>query len=54
MTFDPSHVRPWAWQEINGKAESVAGVNEADYLCWNLLAAGPRGRRYGCGEGEVL
>ena len=23
-------------------------VNEADYLCWNLLAAGSRGRRRTC------
>ena len=36
MTFDFSHVLPWAWQEVKGETGSV---NEADYLCWNLLAA---------------
>ena len=29
---------PWVWQEVKGEALS-------DYRCWNLLAAGPRGRR---------
>ena len=46
VTFDPSHVLPWAWQEVEGEAVSV---NEVDYHCWNLLAAGPRGGRRGRG-----
>ena len=47
MTFDPAHVLPWAWREVKGNAESV---NEADYRCWNFLAAWSRGRlRGGCG-----
>ena len=40
VTFDPSHVLPWAWQEVEGEAVSVI---EVDYHCWNLLAAGLRG-----------
>ena len=36
MIFDFSHVLPWASQEVKGETGSV---NEADYLCWNLLAA---------------
>ena len=34
----------WAWQEVKGEAVSV---NEAVFRCWNLLEAGPRGRRRG-------
>ena len=37
---------PWAWQEVEGEAVSV---NEVDYHCSNLLAAGPRGGRRGRG-----
>ena len=39
VTFDPSHVLPWAWQEV--KCEAVS-VNEADY---QLEFAGSRGER---------
>ena len=38
VSLDPSHVLPWVWQEVKGEALS-------DDHCWNLLAAGPRGRR---------
>ena len=41
----------WAWQEVEGEAVSV---NEVDYHCWNLLAAGPRGGRRGRGVGVVV
>ena len=53
MTFDPSHVLPWAWQEVKGEAVSVNDA-DTDYRCWNLLAAGPRGRRQGRGVGVVV
>ena len=49
--FDLSHVLPWAWQEVEGEAVSV---NEVDYHCWNLLAAGLRGGRRRRGVGVVL
>ena len=42
---------PWAWQEVEGEAVSV---NEVDYHCSNLLAAGPRGGRQGRGVGVVV
>ena len=45
MTFDFSHVLPWAWQEVKGETGSV---NEADYLCSNLLKVA--GTSSGCGE----
>ena len=51
VTFDPSHVLPWAWQEVEREAVSV---NEVDYHCWNLLAAGPTGGRRGRGVGVVV
>ena len=51
VTFDPSDVLLWAWQEV--KIETVS-VNESDYLCSNLLAAGPRGKRRGRGVGFVF
>ena len=51
VTFDPSHVLRWAWQEVEGEAMSV---NEVDYHCWNLLAAGPRGGRRGRGVGVAV
>ena len=51
VTFDPTHVLPSAWQNVNFEAVSV---NMADYLCWNLLAAGPRGRQRGRGVAVVV
>ena len=42
---------PWTWQEVKSEAVSV---DEADYRCWNLLAAGPRGIWRGRGVGVVL
>ena len=39
VTFDPSHALPLAWQKVKREAVSIT---EADYLCGNLLAAGPR------------
>ena len=42
VSFDPSNMLPWAWQEVKGEAMPLS-VNEADYSCSNLLAAGPRG-----------
>ena len=42
---------PWTWQEVKSEAVSV---DEADYSCWNLLAAGPRGIWRGRGVGVVL
>ena len=44
--LDPSHVLPWAWQQVK---DEVLSVNVADYRYWNLLAAGPRGRQQGRG-----
>ena len=38
VTYHPSHVLPWAWQEVKVEAFSV---NEADCRCCNLLVAGP-------------
>ena len=38
VTYHPSHVLPWALQEVKVEAFSV---NEADYRCCNLLVAGP-------------
>ena len=38
-------------QEVKGEEVSV---NEADNLCWNLLVAGPRVRRRGCGVSVVV
>ena len=51
VTFDPSQAFPWAWEVVKGDAESV---NEAEYICWNLLAAGPRVRRRGRGVCVVV
>ena len=51
VTFDPVHVLAWAWQEVKGETVSV---NEADYSCWILLAAGPGGRRPGRGVGVAV
>ena len=30
VSFDPSNVLPWAWQEVKGEAMPLS-VNEADY-----------------------
>ena len=38
MTFHPSHVLPWVWQEVKVEAFSV---NEADYFAGSRA----RGRR---------
>ena len=51
VTFDPPNMLPWAWQEVKGEAVLI---NEADYLRWNLLATGPRGRQRGRGVGVVV
>ena len=53
VSFDPSNVLPWAWQEVKGEAMPLS-VNEADYSCSNLLAAGPRGRWRGRRVGVVV
>ena len=42
VTFHPSHVLPWAWQEV--EVETFL-VNEADYRCCSLLVAGQRKAR---------
>ena len=39
MTFDPSHVLPWAWQEVDCEAVSF---DEVDY---HLKFAGSRAER---------
>ena len=51
VTFDPPNMLPWAWQEVKGEAVLI---NEADYLRWNLLAAGPRERQRGRVVGVVV
>ena len=52
VTFDQSHMLPWAWQEIN--VRSNVWQCEADYFCWNLLATGSRVRRRGRRVGVVV
>ena len=52
MSFDPSNVLPWVWQEVKGEVMPLS-VNEADYICLKLLAAGLRGRWPGRGVGVV-
>ena len=33
VTFDPSHVLPWAWREVKGWAVSVMGLTTAVGVC---------------------
>ena len=42
-----------ACQKHEVKGEELS-VNEADNLCWNLLVAGPRVMRRGCGVSVVV
>ena len=53
VSFDPSNVLPWAWQEVKDEAMPLS-VNEADYSCSNLRAAGLRGRWRGRRVGVVV
>ena len=48
VTFDPSHVLPWAWQEVKG--ETV----EADYHVPLLESAGSRAERKAAREWVLL
>ena len=48
MTFDPTHVLPWVWQEVKGEAVSV---NEADYHCLEFAVS--RAERKAATSGPV-
>ena len=50
VTFDPSQVLPWAWQEVKGEAMAV---NEADYTGVIVWTVGQEGRQPRCEVGVV-